>query len=145
MGFIHVPAGEDARFFPEGANQSGIAFEIHHTDFTLTGQAQILPGDVHNDSEPFLVPIVPEHKKTGILGEEMLAICAVDFRYVGFQFASVHGVLFPSSAYHLLTQRKGLLLILREHGFMALFLMLGIEHGPVIAAVVLDLQGVGAN
>ena len=28
MGLIHVPAWEDARFLPERADQSGIAFEI---------------------------------------------------------------------------------------------------------------------
>ena len=63
MGLIHVPAGEDARFLPEGANQSGIAFEIHDTDFIVAGKIQILSGDVHNDSKPLSVPIVPEHKK----------------------------------------------------------------------------------
>ena len=95
MGLIHVPAGEDARFLPEGANQSGIAFEIHDTDFIVAGKIQILSGDVHNDSKPLSVPIVPEHKKTGIFGEEMLAIRAVDFRYVGFQLASVHNAFIP--------------------------------------------------
>ena len=83
MGHIHVPAGEDTRFLPERADQSGIAFEIHYTDFTLTGQAQILPGDVHNDGKPLPVPIVPEHQKTGILGKEMLADRAVIVRQIG--------------------------------------------------------------
>ena len=83
MGLIHVPAGEDARFLPEGANQSGIALEIHYADFTLTGQAQILSGDVHNDGKPLPVPIVPEHQKTGILGKEMLADRAVIVRQIG--------------------------------------------------------------
>ena len=74
MCLIHVPAGEDARFLPEGANQSGIAFEIHHTDFIIAGQTQILSGDVHDHSEPLPVPIVAEHQKTGILGKKMLAL-----------------------------------------------------------------------
>ena len=74
MGLIHVPTGEDARIFPEGADQSSIAFEIHHTDFTLAGQSQILSGDIHDDGKPLPVPIVPEHQKAGILGEEMLAL-----------------------------------------------------------------------
>ena len=83
MGLIHVPAGEDARFLAEGTDQSGIAFEIHHTDFTLAGKFQILSGDVHNDGKPFPAPIVPEHQKAGILGKEMLSlrtvgICQVD-------------------------------------------------------------------
>ena len=69
-----MPPGEDARFLPEGANQSGIAFEIHNTDCILTGKFQILSGDVHNDGEPLPVPIVAEHQKTGIFGEEMLAL-----------------------------------------------------------------------
>jgi len=77
MGLIHVPAGEDARFLTEGANQSGIAFEIHNTDFIIAGQSQILSGDVHNDGEPLPVPIVPEHQKAGILGKEMLALRTV--------------------------------------------------------------------
>ena len=67
MGLIHVPAGEDARFLTEGANQSGIAFEIHNTDFIIAGQSQILSGDIHNDGKPLPVPIVPEHQKAGIL------------------------------------------------------------------------------
>ena len=83
MGLIHMPAGEDSRRFPEGANQSGIAFEIHHTDFTLAGQAQILSGDVHDHGKPFLVPAVPEHQKAGILGKEMLALNAVGVRQIG--------------------------------------------------------------
>ena len=69
MGLIHVPAGEDARFLPEGANQSGIAFEIHHTDFSLAGQTQILSGDVHNDGEPLPVPIVRNTRKLGYLAK----------------------------------------------------------------------------
>ena len=83
MGLIHVPTREDARFLPEGANQSGIAFEIHHTDFTVAGKFQILSGDVHNDGKPLPVPIVPEHQKTGILGKEMLADRAVIVRQIG--------------------------------------------------------------
>ena len=83
MSLIHMPSGEDARFLPEGANQPGITFEIHYTDFTLTGQAQILPGDVHNDSKPLPVPIVPEHQKTGIFGKEMLALNTVGIRQIG--------------------------------------------------------------
>ena len=84
MGLIHMPAGEDARFLPEGANQSGVTFEIGYTDLTLASQAQILSGDVHDHGEPLPAPIVPEHKKTGIFGEEMLSLCAVDFSYAGF-------------------------------------------------------------
>ena len=78
-----MPARKDTRFLPEGANQPGITFEIHYTDFTLTGQAQILPGDVHNDRKPLPVPIVPEHQKTGVFGEEMLALNAVGVRQIG--------------------------------------------------------------
>ena len=74
MGLIHVPTREDSRFLPEGANQSGITLEIHHADFALTGKTQILSGNVHDDSEPLPVPIVPEHQKTGILGKELLAL-----------------------------------------------------------------------
>ena len=83
MGLVHMPAGEDTRFLPEGTDQSGIAFQIHHTDFTLAGQAQILSGDVHNDGEPLPVPIVPEHQKAGIFGKEMLALNAVGIRQIG--------------------------------------------------------------
>jgi len=83
MSLVHVPAGEDARFLPEGANQSGIAFQIHHTDFTLAGKFQILSGDIHDDGEPLPVPIVPEHQKIGILGKEMLALNAVGARQIG--------------------------------------------------------------
>ena len=80
MGLVHMPAGEHARFLPERATQSGIAFEIHHTDFTLAGKFQIPSGDIHDHGKPLPVPIVAEHQKAGILGEEMLALCAVDFR-----------------------------------------------------------------
>ena len=90
-----MPAGEDTRFLPEGADQSGVTFEIDHTDLTLASQAQILSGDIHDDGKPFLVPIVPEHQKAGIFGKKMLAICAVDFSYVGIQFASVHDAFIP--------------------------------------------------
>ena len=83
MGLIHMPAGEDARFLPEGANQSGIALEINYADFTLTGQAQILSGDVHNDGKPLPVSIVSEHQKTGIFGKEMLALNTVGIRQIG--------------------------------------------------------------
>ena len=83
MGLIHMPTGEDARFLPEGANQSGITFEIHHTDFTIAGKFQILSGDVHNDGEPLPVPIVPEHLKAGIPGKELLALNAVGVRQIG--------------------------------------------------------------
>ena len=97
MGLIHVPTGEDARFLPEGANQSGIAFEIHHTDFIIAGHSQILSGDVHDHGKPLLIPVVAKYQKAGIFGEEMFALCAVDFSYVGFQFASVHGVFIPKT------------------------------------------------
>ena len=83
MSFVYVPAGEDTRFLPKGADQSGIAFEIHYTDFTHTGQSQILSGDVHNDGKPLSVPIVPEHQKAGILGKEILALNAVGARQIG--------------------------------------------------------------
>ena len=83
MGFIHMPAGENARFLPEGANQSGITLEVHNTDFTLAGQAQILSGDIHDHGEPFPVPVVPEHQKAGIFGKEMLALNAVGVRQIG--------------------------------------------------------------
>ena len=83
MGLVHMPAWEGAGFLPEGADQSGIAFEIHHTDFTIAGKFQILSGDVHNDGKPLPVPIVPEHQKTGILGKEMLALNAVGVRQIG--------------------------------------------------------------
>ena len=58
MSFVHVPAGEDARFLPERADQSGIAFEIHHTDFTLAGKFQILSGDIHDHGKPLSVEFV---------------------------------------------------------------------------------------
>ena len=83
MILVHMPAGEDARFLPEGANQSGITFEIHYTDFSLTGEFQILSGNVHNDGKPLPVPIVAEHQKTGIFGKEMLALNAVGARQIG--------------------------------------------------------------
>jgi len=83
MGLIHMPAGEDARFFPESANQSGIAFEIHYTNFIISGQTQILSGDAHDHGKPLPVPIVPEHQKTGILGKEMLTLNAVGARQIG--------------------------------------------------------------
>ena len=83
MGLIHMPAREDARFLPEGTNQSGIALEIHHTEFALAGQSQILSGDVHDDRKPLSVPFVAEHQKTGILGKEMLALNAVGTRQIG--------------------------------------------------------------
>ena len=97
MSLVHVPAGEDSWFLPKGANQSGIAFEIHYADFALAGQTQIPSGDIHDNSKPLLVTIVPEHQKTGIFGEEILALCAVDFSYVGFQFASIHDAFIPKS------------------------------------------------
>ena len=53
--------------------------------------------------------------------------------------------LLPNSTDHLLAQRESLLLVLREHHLMTLLLMLGVKHGPVVAAVILDLQGVGAD
>ena len=69
MGLVHMPAGEDAWLHAEGADQSGIAFQIHHTDFAFVGQTQILSGDIHDHGKPLPVPIVPEHQKTGILGK----------------------------------------------------------------------------
>ena len=54
-------------------------------------------------------------------------------------------LLFPSPTYHLLTQRESLLLVLRENGLMTFFLMLGVKHGPIIAAVILDLQSIRAD
>ena len=83
MILIHVPAGEDARFLPEGANQSGIALEIHYTYFTIASQSQILSGDVHNDGKLLPVPVVPEHLEAGILRKEMLALRAVCVRQIG--------------------------------------------------------------
>ena len=83
MGLIHVPTGVDTRFLTERANQSGIAFEIHHLCLALAGQSQILSGDIHDDGEPLPVPIVPEHQKAGILLKEMLALNAVGVRQIG--------------------------------------------------------------
>ena len=95
MGLIHVPAGEDARFFPEGTNQSGIAFEIHHLCLTFASQARILSGDVHNDRKLRLVPIVPEYQKAGMLGKEMLTGGAVSIGQTGRQFRAHHRVTLP--------------------------------------------------
>ena len=93
MCLIHVPAGEDARFLPEGANQSGIAFEIHHTDFIIAGQTQILSGDVHDHSEPLPVPIVAEHQKTGILGKkDACLVMLFRFPVLGKQSAGAAGM-----------------------------------------------------
>ena len=83
MCLIHVPAGEDARFFPKRANQSGVAFEVHHTDFSLARQTQILSRSVHDHSEPLSISSVPEHQKAGILGKKTLALNAVGVRQIG--------------------------------------------------------------
>ena len=80
MGLIHVPAGEDARFLPEGADQSGITFQIHHTDFAVPGQTQIFSRDVHNDGKLFAAPLVPEDQEVGIFGEEILSGSTVGIR-----------------------------------------------------------------
>lgn len=71
MGLIHVPAGEDTRFLPERANQSVVAFEVHHTDFSLGGQTQILSGNVLDYSKPLLVPVVTQYMKAGMPGEKI--------------------------------------------------------------------------
>ena len=83
MGLIHMPAGEDSRRFPEGANQSGIALQIHDTDFALAGQTQILSGNIHDHGEPFPVPTVPEHQKTGVLSKKMLSYSTVGICQAG--------------------------------------------------------------
>ena len=83
MGLIHVPTGEDARLHSERANQSGIAFQIHDTDFSLAGQTQILSGNIHDHGEPFPVSTVPEHQKTGVLSKKMLSYSTVGIYQVG--------------------------------------------------------------
>ena len=90
MGLIHVPAGEDSRFVPERANQSGITLEIHHTDFILVGQTQILSGDIHDHGEPLLLTVMTEHLKVGIPGKKMLSGGAVGVRQIGGQFLPCH-------------------------------------------------------
>lgn len=97
MGLIHMPAGEDTRFLPERANQSGITLEIHHTDFTFACKPQILFGDVHNDGKPLPVPHMPEHQKIRIPGEKILTGGAVVLRKITGQFRSVHGALQKSN------------------------------------------------
>ena len=82
MSLIHMPAGEDAGFFPERANQSGIAFEIHHADFAVAHQPQILSGYIHNHSKPFFVSGVAEHQKTGIPGEKLFSGHTVSIREI---------------------------------------------------------------
>ena len=47
---------------------------------------------------------------------------------------------FPCACDHLVAQVKGTLLVRREHRFVALLFMRRVEHGPLIAAVILDLQ-----
>ena len=84
-----MPPGENTRFFPERADQSGIAFEIHHTDLTLAGQAEILSGDVHNDGKPLLVPMMAKHLKAGIPGKKMLSGGAVGFLKILFPINSL--------------------------------------------------------
>ncbi len=79
-----MPAREDAWLHTAGADQSGIAFLIHDTDFSLSGQSQILSGTVHNHGEPLPVSTVPEHQKAGILGKEMLTVRAVGVRQIGY-------------------------------------------------------------
>jgi len=54
-------------------------------------------------------------------------------------------VLLPRIAYHLRTQIESFRLILREYRLMAFLLGIRVKHGPVIAAVILDLQGIGAD
>ena len=90
VGLVHVPAGENAGFLPKRADQSGIALEIYHADFTLAGKSQILSGDIHNDGKPLSVPIVPEYQKTGIPGKKCLACGAVSIGQIGSQFRSGH-------------------------------------------------------
>lgn len=77
MGLVHMPAGEDARFHAEGADQSGIAFEIHNTDFTITSQTQILSGNIHEDGKPLLIFRMPEYQKVQIPGEKIFSGDAV--------------------------------------------------------------------
>jgi len=60
----------DARFHVKGADQYGITFAIHYTDFPLAGKFQILSGDVHNEGKPLSVPIVPEYRTAGITDKE---------------------------------------------------------------------------
>ena len=73
MGLVHMPAGEDTRLHAEGADQSGVALEVYHTDFALTGQPQILSGNVHEDGKPLLISRMPEHQKVWIPGKKILS------------------------------------------------------------------------
>ena len=80
MGLIHMPAGVDARFYMERADQSGIAFQIHNTDFIFSLKSQILFGDVHKDGEPLLIPLMPKYLKVRIPDKEIFACTAIGFR-----------------------------------------------------------------
>ena len=66
----------------EGADQSGVAFEIHHTDFSLALKSQILSGDIHKDGEPLQIPLVPKHLKVAISDKKILAGGVVSFRQI---------------------------------------------------------------
>ena len=69
MGLIHVPTGEDARLHSERANQSGIAFQIHDTDFSLAGQTQIFLGISMITANHFLFPLCRNTRKLGYLAK----------------------------------------------------------------------------
>lgn len=84
MGLIHVPAVEDARLLPEGADQSGVTFQIHHLCLAIARQTQILSGDIHENGEPLFVLRMPENLKVRIPGEKMLTGGTVSIGQVNF-------------------------------------------------------------
>ena len=83
MGLIHMPARVDARLHTEGADQSGVTLEIHHTDFILALKTQILSRDIHKDGKPLWAPRMPEHKEIRIPGKKMLSNGTVGIHQVG--------------------------------------------------------------
>jgi len=93
-----MPAGKDARLFPESADHAGITLEIHHADLPVAGKLQILSGNIHQHGKPLSAPPVAKYLKAGIPGEKLLAGCAVSIRKVSGQFRSCHK--FPPGLFH---------------------------------------------
>ena len=83
---------------PEEANQTGIAFDIHHRKDSIAGKTQFLPGNVHDNGKPFPIVAMSEHGVCRRLRPGVFPLGTVNLRDIAFQFSPVHSASSSSAS-----------------------------------------------
>lgn len=74
MSFIHVIGSKIARFGDKRGHQIRIQLHIQDIRHFPGGQAQKLPGNMHDKTVPLPRPLVPQHRRIKIIAKRLIRL-----------------------------------------------------------------------